>query len=213
MSGGLHVRVMGEPPVPPPDADFAFEIDFEKGAGNPRRVFDAASLLIDAFEILDTALASTFDSELKPLLVVEDVEAGSIKVWLRNILTRTDDSALKTLDWRPLIGRYLVRAKYLTLEYLDRADDGQPPSIEDLRQGLRQLAEETDVRQLPDYPPVHEARLVTALDRIQSAKRTLDKKDRLTIEADGNVYEVDLTQTWQPSEVIAVSASAETKST
>jgi hypothetical protein len=45
-----HLRLMGEPPVPPADADFAFKIDFKKGAGNPRRVFDAASALIDAFE-------------------------------------------------------------------------------------------------------------------------------------------------------------------
>ena len=51
-----HLRLMGEPPMPPPDADFAFEIDFKKGEGDPRRVFDAASTLIDAFEVLDKAL-------------------------------------------------------------------------------------------------------------------------------------------------------------
>lgn len=39
--------------MPPEDADFSFTIDFKKGAGDPRRVFDAASELIAGFEALD----------------------------------------------------------------------------------------------------------------------------------------------------------------
>jgi hypothetical protein len=62
------------------------------------------------------------------------------------------------LDWKKQIGKYLVRAKYLALKWLD-SEDG-PPKLEDLREQLRQIAIETDVRHLPDYPPIHEARLV-----------------------------------------------------
>ena len=43
--------------MPPPDADFSFRIVFEKGQGDPRRIFDAASELIDGFEHLDEAVA------------------------------------------------------------------------------------------------------------------------------------------------------------
>jgi hypothetical protein len=52
MSDGLYLRLSGEPPMPPPDADFSFRIVFEKGSRNPRRIFDAASELIDGFEAL-----------------------------------------------------------------------------------------------------------------------------------------------------------------
>ena len=45
----LYLRVSGEPLMPPPDADFSFRIVFEKGQGDPRRIFDAASELIDGF--------------------------------------------------------------------------------------------------------------------------------------------------------------------
>lgn len=37
-----HLRLMGELPMPPADADFSLKIDFKKGEGDPRRVFDAA---------------------------------------------------------------------------------------------------------------------------------------------------------------------------
>jgi len=93
--------------MPPPDADFAFTINFRRSAGNPRRIFDAASALIDAFEVLDKALVESVDVTISPLMVLEDIESGSIKVWLKNILTRADDEALKTGDWKMLVGHYL----------------------------------------------------------------------------------------------------------
>ncbi len=45
--------------MPPADADFSFKIEFAKATGNPRRIFDAASALIDAFEVLDGALVES----------------------------------------------------------------------------------------------------------------------------------------------------------
>jgi hypothetical protein len=87
MTNGIHVRLLGEPPMPPPDADFAFRIDFAKGQGDPRRVFEAASLLINGFEALDNTIAASVDSQIQTIMVLEDVEASSLKVYLRNLLT------------------------------------------------------------------------------------------------------------------------------
>ena len=204
-----HLRLMGEPPMPPPDADFAFEIDFKKGEGDPRRIFDAASTLIDAFEVLDKALVESIDVRISPLMVLEDVEGGSIKIFLKNILSRIDDEALKTGDWKMLVGHYLVRAKYITLEWCDK---DRPASLSDLRDGLRHLAAETDVKHLPDYAPIHEGRLLTAIERIQKAKGELDSGDRLTIESNGDIYEVNLAAQWDTSQIEAVPSDHTTTS-
>jgi hypothetical protein len=96
----------------------------------------------------------------------------------------------------------LVEAKYAAISYLDRPEDQAKTGAEDLRETLRGLAAQTDVRHLPDYPPVHEAKLVAALDTLQDAKRRLGSKDKLMIESSGKVYEVDLTKTWEPSEAL-----------
>ena len=205
-----HLRLSGEAPMPPPDADFSFKIDFQKGEGNPRRVFDAASELIDAFEFFDSILVTSIDAKMQPLLVVEDIEGGSIRVWLKNTLNRIDDEALKTLDWRPLVGRYLVKAKYILLEFCD--DERGMPSIGDLRQALLRLAQETDVRHLPDYVPVHDKKLLTAVERIQEAKGELERRDRLTVESEGRVYEVNLAADWTPEVRATVEGGRESTS-
>src|SRR6266540_7419849 len=101
MTNGVHVRIFGgAPPMPPADADFSFTIDFAKGQGDPRRVFDAASELIDGFEELDSAIVGSIDTKTKTLMVLEDVEAGSMRVWLTTILENIDDQALRAVDRR-----------------------------------------------------------------------------------------------------------------
>ena len=89
----------------PPKADFGFEIDFQRGVGPASRVFTATHDFIKACEALDDELVRSIDSSIETILVLEDIEAGSIKTWLRNSLSAADDDALKTLDWKPLVGK------------------------------------------------------------------------------------------------------------
>lgn len=63
-----------------------------------------------------------------------------------------------------------------------------------------------------DYAPIHEAKLIAALDSIQNAKRLLGPKDKLMLEAPGREpYKVDLTKTWDPSEAIPLPATTTEK--
>jgi hypothetical protein len=73
-------------------------------------------------------------------MVLEDVEASSLKAFFKNILQRVDDEGLKTADWKLLVGHYLVKAKYIALEWCDK--DG-PSSLD-------------------DYAPVSEGKLLVA---------------------------------------------------
>ena len=69
-------------------------------------------------------------------MVLEDVEASSLRVFLKNTLSRVDDEALKTLDWKPVVGRYLVKAKYLALEFLDGKVPVGDHSLSYLKEGI-----------------------------------------------------------------------------
>jgi hypothetical protein len=66
-------------------ADFCIAIDFEKGSEAPSRVFRALSDIIDSFHALDKDLIQSIDSKIEPIILLEDIESGSIKTWLRYI--------------------------------------------------------------------------------------------------------------------------------
>ena len=185
---------------PPKDADFAILIDFKKGDGSPTRVFTAATDLIEAFQAIDKVLVKSVDSNITPLMMLEDVEIGSLKIWLRNALQSTDDQALKDLDWRPAVGKYLVRAKHIVMSWID--DDSTPKSLPDLRKNLQKLASETEVRRLPEYSPPDPAGLIEAVQRIQTAKDILLPEDRAFIEsASEGSLEIDISVRIEPDQL------------
>jgi hypothetical protein len=98
------------------NADFALEIDFVPGSPDPARVFRSMTQLIDTFQRFDRELVQTIDVHIEPVMVLEDIEAGSVKSWLRAVLNATDDTGLQELNWKRIVGGYLVRAKYLIID-------------------------------------------------------------------------------------------------
>lgn len=70
---------------PEPD-EFGIEITFAPHSDAPSRVFRALTGMIEAFQEIDTLLVGSIRSTLQPSTLLEDIEAGSVKVWLRNAL-------------------------------------------------------------------------------------------------------------------------------
>lgn len=173
-----------------PKADFAFYIDFKKGEGSPSRVFSATSEFIRACERLDRELVRAVDSNIETVMVLEDIEAASLKTWLRNVLVAADDEAIKTLDWKPLVGKYLVRAKYAVLRWID--NDTMPRDLPALAREIQQIAAETDVRHLPDYAAPPPEVLLTAIGDFQGVKDKLAPGDRASVISDEGELEINL---------------------
>jgi hypothetical protein len=191
-------------PEPPP-ADFAFEIDFKHGEGSPSRVFLAINDFVRGCEKLDAELAHTIDNNIETVLVLEDIEAGSIKVWLRNALRTTEDDALKTLDWKPLVGKYLVRAKYVVLRWLDEEAGIEKKSLLKLARDIQAIAAETDVKHLPDYQPPSPKALLEAARDFEAVKNQLAPGDKaFYLPRDGDPLELNLSVRWDLEDIEAM---------
>lgn len=190
MAAGEISIATGEPE--PPEADFAFYIDFKRGTGSASRVFEATQQFIKACERFDRALAASIDTNIKTVMVLEDIESGSLKTWLRSVLETTDDQALKDLDWKQIVGQYLVKAKYLVLKWIDK--DRKPEDIVTLSEDIQKLAEETGVRHLVDYPQVNPASLIDAITDFDEVKDHLVEGDEAAmIVPEGEPAEFDIT--------------------
>ena len=101
-------------------------------------------------------------------MVLEDVEASSLKTFFRTALHATDDQALKSLNWRPAVGKYLVRSKYLLLQWLE--SDDPSGKLPELLGSINEEASKTDVRNIPYYSPVNTESIIDAakdFDRIK----------------------------------------------
>ena len=187
-------------PHPPEEADFAIDIDFKRGHGSPQRVFRAADKMIQELQRVDEALCASVDTSIKTVMMLEDIEAGSIRIWLKNVLESTEDQAIKELDWRPAVGKYLVRGKYVYIRWANKTDPGL--TLIDLARDLRTIASETDIKHLPDYAPPQLSELAEAVQEIDEAKRELSEGDRITYRTkEDDPVDFDMTVEWSGEEL------------
>lgn len=133
-------------------AEYEVLVDFLPGTENPARIFESMSSLIHAFSQLDDHLASSFAAEIRPKAVLQSIETGSLRTKLRVFLESIDDEGLRELDWKKLVGSYLLKAKKRIVRWLAEKETIRDRSqLVDLQQDLHQLAEETGVRWIPVY--------------------------------------------------------------
>jgi hypothetical protein len=112
---------------------------------------------------------------------------------------------LRQGEIKKAIGPALVDAKYAAIRWLDKDQKEATNEAIELREHLRAIAATSDLRHLGDYAPIQEAKLVASLGSLQGAKRLLGSNDKLLLMAPGHKrYNVDLTKTWDPSDVITL---------
>lgn len=162
------------------DYDFYIKIDFEKGSRDPSRIFSTMSSLIETFQIIDIEFAKSIDSKITSVLLLEDIESGSLKSFFKSFLESIDDNALKTGDWKKIVGTYLLKVKYKLLAFLSDKDKiDNRIQIEGLQKDILQLAEETDVRGLPGYAPIPLEKLLFSIGRISNSVKSLNDRDNV----------------------------------
>lgn len=163
---------------------FAIKVDFVRGEGDPSRPFRTMVDLLQSLSRLDRDLVKSVDVSIEPLLLLEDVEAGSIKSWVASVLRSTDDTALQSGDWKKVVGEYLVKGKYTILERLDGVTTiSQPHLLNEIQQALLIEAEKTAVRGLPGYAPMSKSLLAAHIADITSSLEYLGVGDVVTYES------------------------------
>jgi hypothetical protein len=162
---------------------FSFElvIDFVPGEGDPSRVFKAMSGLIDSMQNLDRHLMASIDFSLRPELVLDDVERGSLKARLRSVVEGIPDEALKEVEFKKILGPYLLKGKKAILNWCsENSEINSRESVRELEGTLLKLAEETDLKELPAYAPVQAQALLSDLSKMQESLHILDEGDNVT---------------------------------
>ena len=166
------------------NSDFNIIIDFDKKSPNPSRVFESMAMLIKSFEQLDQDLVKHLDNKIETILILEDVDKGSLKTVLANILKGMPDDAIQEFSWKKMVGHYLLKAKYIHLKNLEgkiTLTDGE--EIEAIETELIEAAKETGVDQLPTYVPTNKKVIIKNLDAINKALDPLAEKDKVKYES------------------------------
>lgn len=161
-----------------PFEDVEIRINFERGTGDPTRIFRTMTGLIEATQSLDSHLAVSVGSSVRTSLVLQDIEASSLKAKLRAVVNSLPDEALKNGEIKKVIGHYLLSAKHKVLDWCDERDEIRSRSeVVKLQSDIHALAESSDVKLLPAYAPVELPTLLSDITTIREAMSHLSVND------------------------------------
>ncbi|MDF2505603.1 hypothetical protein [Clostridium sp.] len=151
------------------DTGFCIIIDYKNYVNNPSALFKSVSSIIDALKFADETLISSFSTTVDHSFVLDSVEKGSIKVFLKHLLENIPDSALEELDVKKIIGHFLVLGKKKILEKMEEEEITELDSIEKLQIELYEEIEKTNILPLKNYNTIDTKKLLTSMNNISVA--------------------------------------------
>lgn len=158
--------------------EFEVIIEFRASEGDPSRVFKSMSGLVDSLSLLDRHLISMVDTALVANLVLDEVSAGSLKAKFKSVIEDIPDEALKNVEWKSIIGHFLLKAKYLIVNWCSKREAIKSrDDVMTLEGELMEAAEEADVKALPAYASIGPEQLLGDIRHVQNALEYLDVDD------------------------------------
>lgn len=100
------------------DENFELSLLF-KDSKEPIEAFGEFKNFFESLISLDDIYLKSISPGSKSGYILQSLEFSSIKTWILQILKNTPDEAIKDLDWKKLLGIYLVKLKYRIIKYLE----------------------------------------------------------------------------------------------
>lgn len=161
--------------------DFDIRIEFVRGEGDPTRVFRSMAGLIDAVQRLDTHLAPMLGATVRTSLVLQDIEAASLKSRLRTVIESIPDEPLQQGEIKRLVGHFLLKGKHKVLDWCGgRKQISDRVEVNELESDLNKLARESDIEVLPAYAPIDTPSLLSDISAVNDAMAPLERRDQAT---------------------------------
>lgn len=157
---------------------FGFKIDFATNTEDPARVFRSLSQLINFSQTLDKSLIKALNVNVEPVLLLEDIEPGSITSWLRNNFKFSEEEIVG-FNILNEINLYLNEARRVFINFLSERSTIQNISeASTLQSELLSLAEKSGISKFTISGPVSHKELLESVDKYQLGLRELILTDK-----------------------------------
>lgn len=177
---------------------FALTIDYSTYKGDPANLLQKIADVINSFKKTDEVLAKTFYNSISASYELINIEHGSIKLTIKQILENIPNEALAELDIKKLIGSFLVRGKHKIIKLIndnEKLDDIE--KLDTLREDLLIDAKSNDVLPFKDYREIENTELIEAIIDINTKINSLPKNT--------NIYYINSNNTQKISKDFSIS--------
>ncbi|MCY4170815.1 MAG: hypothetical protein OXF08_04350 [Bacteroidetes bacterium] len=165
-----------EMPKDLPQSDFGFDIEYKQEKGSAKRVFGATYRFIEACEECSQALVGSIGISIDPVIVLEDVEAGSIKTRFKIFYKTEGEEVIKSGDFWRIVCTYIIEGYKIIFNKTNQID--QEPQLRDIQSDLYQLSKEVEIENIGILNPVSDQDIIGIVEKFESIKDFLITGDK-----------------------------------
>ena len=163
---------------------FCLTVKFDQNMTTPHVLFKSIADMLIEFQKIDILLTGTIISDIEPVFILDQVEHGSIKVWLRQLLNNIPDEAIMELDAKKILGSFLVRGKHKVLEKMEQTDFlTEPKKIDEFVLELDSMAKETKFLPMENYSEVNKRSLLLTMNEMSRIAKQLPEESEFIYES------------------------------
>ena len=176
------------------DNQFFITVEYEKLESNQEQIFLGIAKLIEGLQYADKQLVGCIAKDIEPVVLLDNIEQGSIKIFLRSVIESLPDEGLEKCDIKRIIGAFLVKAKYAILKATSQNEPIQTHQLDQLEKEIDAYAQDTGTSTLGCYTQVDRESIITSMARITDAVDTMRPSDRVKFEAEigGSVQTISI---------------------
>lgn len=150
-------------------ASFGLKINFDKEHGDPSRVFITMSELIRAYQDIDRKLVSSIPIEIEPILLLEDIQQGSLITWLGRTFNLSGENPNLGFS-SDRLDKYLDKSNSAIVAFTKDKTAITPSGLEEIQMKIYDVLSEVEpTPNLPIYTPVPKKELLLGMQKVQSA--------------------------------------------
>ncbi|SDM21901.1 hypothetical protein [Maricaulis salignorans] len=163
------------------ESDFELRIEFDPTSASATNVLSALTSVTASFEHLDAYISGTLNGPLALTLTIDRVEQGSIRLFLKNALSSTNDDAIRDKGLSAIWREALVEFKWLALKFL--SEEGY--SKRDLLADAEKVAAPLSARLVDGLPDDFVPNFGTQVRRLATTARQIEGTAKLIAVRDG----------------------------
>lgn len=161
--------------------EFAIKIDFNKSSKNPSHVFRVMTEIIDSFSIIDAAIINSIHLKIQPLMLLEDIQNGSLISRFKYFLENIPDDAIANLEWKKVIGKFLIDAKYIVIDFINNRETiTNSKELESLEKNIKDLSNNFQMSELSIPGNVNRQQLLQGITKISDAISKIEDNEELS---------------------------------
>lgn len=155
-----------------PKEEFELNLLF-KEKRNPVDTFNKISEAFSCLNLIDEYYLSLADNSLQVNYELTNLEYSSIKTKIAQVLREIPDEAISNLDWKKLLGHFLLKLKYRFLRFLETNKEIE--SSEQLQNFLKEVEDEKKIILKDSNFILSDANIFILLNFLEKLVSTLKK--------------------------------------